>query len=337
MMLAALAAGVHGRRPASACDVCAVYTATEMRERRTGLRLGVAEQLTRFTTLRRGSEEVENPAGERLTSSITQLLVGYGFTPRLGVQLNLPLVSRTFRRVEGGRLVRDDETGVGDLSLVGQALAYSAVTERSVFRFSLLGGVKFPSGDSSRLGEELEEEHRGEAAVARFRPRHAARGGAGAGRQQVARLESGIHGHDLALGSGSYDGIVGGQLFWSWQRLFATAGGQYAIRSEGDFDYEYANDLTWSGGPGAFALLGHTYSLAVQALLTGETKGNDHQAGRKLDDTAITALYAGPGFTFTWGTSLDAELAADLPVVQHNTGLQIVSDFRLRGGLSLRF
>src|SRR6185436_19050781 len=143
-----------------------------------------------------------------------------------------------------------DETGVGDLSVVGHALAYSTVTEHSVFRFSLLGGVKFPSGDSSRLAEELEEVHAHPAlaGVARaIRPRHTTGGGSpGGGGGSAAALEGGIHGHDLALGSGSYDGIVGGDLFWSWDRLFATAGGQYAIRSEGDFEYQYANDLTWS-------------------------------------------------------------------------------------------
>ena len=305
---------------ASACDVCAVYTATELRERRTGFRIGASEQLSRFTTLQRGGDEVPNPAGERLTSSITQVWLGYNFTPRLGVQLNVPLISRTFRRVEGGHhLVDGDEGGVGDLVLVGQALPYSLVTERSVFRFSVLGGVKFPTGNSDRLAEELAEGHHHDG------PTHG------------ADLQSGIHGHDLALGSGSFDGLVGGQLFWSWQRLFATAAGQYAIRTEGDFEYQFADDVTWSAGPGVFALLTPTYTLGVQALTTGETKGNDRQAGVQASDTAITALYAGPGLTFTWGTSFAADVAADLPVLQHDTGLQIVPDFRLRGGASWRF
>jgi hypothetical protein len=326
--------------PACACDVCAVYTATELRERRTGFRLGVAEQITSFTTLQRDGEAVDNTAGERLLSSITQVIAGYTITPRVGVQLNLPLISRTFRRVENGRLTSGDETGVGDLSLVGQALAYSSVSETSVFRFSLLGGVKFPTGDSSRLAEELPEVEASKAAagtsrLAAVRPRHVTPP-VGDPRGDPP-LESGIHGHDLALGSGSYDGIVGGQLFWSWNRLFATAGCQYAIRTEGDFDYRFANDLTWLGGPGAFVLLAHTYSLGVQGVFSGETKGNDQQLDVKFDDTAITALYAGPAFLFTWGTSLDAEVAADLPVVEHNTGLQIVPDFRVRAAMAWRF
>ena len=32
-----------------------------------------------------------------------------------------------------------------------------------------------------------------------------------------------------------------------------------------------------------------------------------------------------------------AEVAAELPVVQHNTSLQIVPDYRVRGGVTWRF
>jgi hypothetical protein len=336
---AVVAAALGVAAVASACDVCAVYTATEMRERRTGVRVGVAEQFTRFTTLQRDGREVPNPARERLDSSITQVFAGYNVTPRFGVQVNLPLIHRSFRRLEENRVVEDDESGVGDLVLLGNVLAYSSVSERSVFRFSLLGGVKFPTGESDRLAEELvEHDHPVPAALrqrVRLRPRHVTGGGGGPGEPEHA--ESGVHGHDLALGSGSYDGIVGGQLFWSWQRLFVTAAGQYAIRTEGDFEYEYADDLIWSGGPGVFVLLHHTYTLGLQAHVSGETKSKDRQQGLRLDDTAITTLFVGPALIFTWGTALAIEAAADLPAIQNNTSLQIVPDYRIRGGLSWRF
>jgi hypothetical protein len=324
-----------------ACDVCAVYTATELREARVGLRLGVAEQLTNFTTLQDGGREIPNPARERLTSSITQLIAGYNVTPRFGLQLTLPIISRTYRRLEEGGVVHGDETGIGDMSIVGNWLALSRVSEQSVLRISLLGGLKLPSGDSGRLAEESEEGHHHASATRRgpsISPRHTGGDPPGGGDSPAdAEPVSGIHGHDLALGSGSVDGIVGGQIFFSWQRLFVSAWGQYAVRTEGDFDYTYANDLTWSGGPGVLALLTHHYTLGVQALLTGETKGKDDLDGVPADDTGITALYVGPGFTFTWGTSLGAEIAADLPVVQNNTSVQIVADYRLRGGLTWRF
>jgi len=324
--------------PAGACDICAIYTATEQREARPGFHLGIAEQYTYFGTELLGGHEVTLPAREWMESSVTQLLLGYTFTPRISLQLDLPLIVRQFRRIRDHRIDRGSENGVGDMALVGNFLAYSRVSESSLFRFSVLAGIKFPTGDPSRLGEEAAATS-GAAVVARSRS-HARRvGRASVSNAAAAPLpeEGGLHGHDLALGSGSYDGIVGGQWFWSLQRFFVTAVLQYAIRGTGAFDYRYANDLTWLGGPGMYVLLEHDYSLGVQAVLSGETKGKDEQNGTKADDTGMTALYLGPGASFTWGTSLGAELGVDVPVYQHNTSLQLVPDWRVRGGFTWRF
>jgi hypothetical protein len=347
-LVALPAALIFRAEAAFSCDLCAIYTATELQEAKTGFRLGVAEQYTRFGTLQQGGEEVSNPDNEFLDSSITQFVLGYHFLPRVGVQLNVPVIARDFRRVKADGIHKGDVDGFGDLSILAQVLAYSAVRENTVFRLSLFGGLKLPSGDPSLLEEEQEEgavadEHStgmdgpygnpifGPQSVG-FLPQHS----------QNADVQSGIHGHDLALGSGSVDGILGMSFFWSWRKVFFSGSLQYLLRTEGSFNYQYANDLLWSAGPGVFAFLGHDlwrrdYSLAWQTLLTGETKGQDEVNGHKTNDTAITALYIGPGFTFTWGTSLSADIVADLPVLQNNTSLQIVPDYRLRGGITWRF
>ena len=328
--------------PAIACDVCAVYVSTEMSENRTGFSLGVAEQFTRFGTLQLGGEEVPNPGGERLDSSVTQLLFSYAPIPRVHFQLSLPIIVRDYRRVEDDGVVNGDESGIGDLALTALVNVWSYVDESRVVRFSLFGGVKFPTGNSDRLGEELDEGH------------HSAGGDAGGEEENdqehahlVARhvldegdddqVLSGIHGHDLALGSGSYDGIVGGRLYASWRRAFLSATVQYTPTSKGSFDYAYADGLTWSGGPGVYAWLGHDRTLGLMAVLSGQTKGNDELDEVKLDDTAATSLFVGPGLLFTWGTSLAVDIAGDLPVIQNNTSLQIVADFRIRGGAVWRF
>jgi len=112
---------------------------------------------------------------------------------------------------------------------------------------------------------------------------------------------------------------------------------QYAIRTEGSFDYTYANDLTWLGGPGYYPYLADDMTLGVQALLSGETKGNDEFEGAKTGDTAITSLYLGPAARFSGATSLARENAGDLPVYQDGSGLQIVPDYGFRGALVWRF
>src|SRR5574337_854450 len=117
----------------------------------------MAEQFADYETLQRQGHEVPNPVGERLHSFITQILLGYQFTPRLGLQLNLPIIARDFRRQESAGIVDGDESGIGDLSLLGSFAAFTDVTENSITRFTLLGGLKLPSGNSHRLKEELSE------------------------------------------------------------------------------------------------------------------------------------------------------------------------------------
>jgi hypothetical protein len=316
-----------------ACDLCAIYSATELRESRTGVQIGVGQQFTRFDDLQDDGDGIPNPAGEYLNSAITQIFLGYNFDPRWGVQLNLPIISRTFRRVHDGHRERGDETGVGDLSLLGTFRPYSYVSERTVIQTSLFGGLKLPSGSPDRLREELDEDHHDDGEEPDDDDEHhgfEAHGGS----EDVA---SGIHGHDLALGSGSVDGIIGGRVFLSWDRLFWTTAVQYLMRTQGRFDYRYANDVLWQGGPGVFVLLDDAYSLTARFLIAGERKGQDELAGDDVGDTALTAVALGPAFACTWGTSLAADVALEIPVLQDNSGVQIVSEYRLRGGISWRF
>ena len=311
-----------------ACDICAVYTATTQ-QTGTGFQVGAAEQYSFFGTERQDGHEVTLPAEEHMDSSVTQFFLGYRFTPRIGIQLTIPYIDRSFTRIRAHELERGSESGLGDMALLANLVAFRTVVGESLFQFSVLGGIKFPTGSSDRLGEEFVTPGPAAASAGRRRASVVAK--------EILPLEGGLHGHDLALGSGSFDGIAGGQVFWSWRRLYVGAGMQYAIRSTGDFDYRYANDLSWLGGPGWFVLLEHDYSLGFQAVLSGETKGNDTQQGRQANDTAVTALYAGPGISFTWRGALTADVAADLPVIQHNTGLQLMPDYRVRGGLTWHF
>lgn len=318
----ALAAAVGLGRPTAgrACDICAIYNGTQLGEGRTGPSVGLAEQFTSYDTLQRDGEEVRNAAGEWMNSYITQVLVAYRVLPRLSLQLTLPVIARTYRRQEQSGVVHGDETGAGDLSLLASGRVVDRVDDEFVSRLSLLGGVKLPTGDAGRLREESA----GQAAAA---SRGAAVGGGAHGGEQ---LESGVHGHDLALGSGSTDAVLGAEGFASWRRIFVSGSVQYVIRTSGKYGYHYADDLTWNAGPGAFVRLADPYSVAVQAAISGETKGKDSQDGSSLDDTARTGAYVGPAVRFTWADALGAEAAVDVPFVQNNTSLQVVPDYRLR-------
>jgi hypothetical protein len=302
-------------QPLFACDLCALYSASQARgEIGAGAFAGVAEQFTHFGTVQLDGRVVSDPSHQYLDSSISQLYAGYNFNPHFGLQFNLPVIYRSFQRPDSaGGIEHGTESGIGDASLLATFVPYQKRTEKYMLSWTLLAGVKFPTGSSDRIKEEFNEV------------------------EDPVGPPSGIHGHDLTLGTGSYDGIVGTGIYGRWHRAFLSASVQYAIRSEGDFDYQFANDLTWSGGPGYLLALTDNYTIAVQAVVSGEYKTTDTFRGESAEDTGITAVYLGPQVNITWGDHLAAYLAADLPVSIENTSLQTVPDYRIRGGISWHF
>jgi hypothetical protein len=290
-------------QPVLGCDLCSVYAATEAQGGSgKGFFGGVADQFTHFGTVQEDGHKVASE-GQYIDSSVAQVFAGYNFNNNVGVQLNLPVIYRAF----GSETIHGTELGIGDVSLVGTFTPYRHLSERFNFSWTLLGGVKFPTGDSSRLNTPDSE------------------------------LPEGIGGHDLALGSGSYDGLVGTGVSGRWKRLFASASLQYAIRSEGDFQHQYANDLTWFGGPGVYLVLGHQYTLSLQAVVSGETKGKDTFSGVPDGDSAETLVYLGPQVNLTWGSRLAVVAGVDLPVSRDNSGTQVLPDYRVHGAVTLRF
>ena len=291
-------------QPAVACDLCSVYAATEAQGGSgKGLFAGVAEQYTYFNTLQDDGHNVSNEGNQYINSSVSQVFAGYNFNNRIGVQFNLPVIYRTY----GYQSQRGSESGIGDVSLISNLQLYQKMTEEFTLNWTGLGGVKFPTGNTSQLNPDQPD----------FAP--------------------GIGGHDLTLGSGSYDGLLGTGFFARWKRLFLTGAMQYAIRTEGAYGYQFANDWTWLGGPGVYLLLGDKHTLALQAVVSGESKGQDTMPGMTMDDTAVTSVFLGPQINYTWSSRLSAMVGADLPVSIVSSGEQLVPTYRVRGAVTWRF
>jgi len=297
-----------------ACDLCSIYNINSAEgTRNKGFSVSLAEQFTHFGTMQDNGREVGNPTHQYLNSSVSQAVLGYTFNDWASVQFNMPVIYREFKRPEGFAIDRGTEWGMGDVSLLGVVTPLRIEHMHSTFNWSVFGGVKFPTGDSSRIKEEFHEV------------------------EVPGAPASGIHGHDLALGSGSYDGLVGTGIYARYRHGFFRASMQYSIRTEGDFHYRYANDLTWAGGPGVFLALKEEWTASLQFVVSGEDKGLDKFGRARADDTGITSVYLGPQFNVTWSDKLSAELGVDLPVVLDNTALQAVPDYRVRAAVTYRF
>jgi hypothetical protein len=289
---------------ALACDLCAIYGAVEAQgQSGKGFVGGFAEQFTYFHTFQSDGRNATNPDGEYLNSLISQLFVGYNFNDRIGVQFSLPIIYRTYGKEDASA----SEAGIGDASLVGNVRLFEKTGDNWSLRLGALGGVKFPTGSTDMLNPALPD------------------------------FAAGIGGHDLTLGSGSYDGLLGTGFFTSWKRWFLTGAMQYAVRTEGDFDYQFANDWIWYGGPGYYLFLGDKSTLSLQAVVSGESKGEDTINGVATDDTAVTSVFLGPQLNYAWASRLSVQLAVDLPVSVESSGQQIVPTYRLRAGFTFRF
>lgn len=333
-----LAAGLTTSR---ACDLCGCFTPQLNTISKTessafpwwerGWFGAVSEQFTHFGTLQDGGTEVSNPTGQYLNSSITQIVSGYQITNRFALQINVPLIYREFRRPEGFEIQQGTVSGLGDMSLLLKTVLfhYASPAERSFdvsgknpiatvhesnFTVSaiLVTGIKFPTGDSSRLKEEFHEV------------------------EVEGAPESGIHGHDLTLGTGSYDGIFGQQTALRYKNMFLETNVQFAARTEGTHDYRFADDLIWSGGPGYYAVRNADTVLGLQFVASGEYKGRDRFRGKPAVDTGVSSVFLGPRLIASRGR-WSAEIAAEFSVFIHNTALQVVPDYRLNGALSVQF
>jgi hypothetical protein len=324
--------------PSFGCDLCGCYLPSQEFAQPKPFTLygGVSEQFTHFGTLQFNDHEIANPTGQYLDSSITQLVVGTTFLDRrLSLQVNVPLIYRSYKRPEGFAIDRGHESGLGDISVLANFVVFR---KEGLFRegepglakdgkttlfpkggepdftasLNLIAGVKLPTGDSRRIREEFSEI------------------------EVEGAPESGIHGHDLTLGTGSYDAIVGTQAFLRYKALFFGAEAQFTLRGDGRHAYHFANDLSWSGGPGVYLLRRAGRSIGLQCVVSGESKDTDRFQGRVAEDTGVTSLYVGPRLTGQFG-GWSGEVGVELPVLMNTTKLQAVPDYRIRAGLSYRF
>src|SRR5262249_51844613 len=141
-----------------------------------------------------------------------------------------------------------------------------------------------------------------------------------------------VHEHELALGSGSYDGIFGATVNARYRRFFLNGQFQYYLRTEGESGFIFGDELMVSGGPGAFILLSHGWTLSLQANGVYDTQARDQLLGRVSDRTGLTAWYFGPLLAFTMSDHFSANLGVDVPLRITNNGFQSVPNYAVHGG-----
>jgi hypothetical protein len=319
-----------------ACDLCAVYSADNAEgQRDAGLILNVSEAFTPFGTVLLNNEEISGSHQDFRDTSVTHIVPGYNFNSWLGLNLNLPLVYHHFQRSEvrysfGAPPVVGRESGTifepGDLSLITRWTVFERSSMRFGVTMNLLAGVKFPTGDTERIRDEVSQTQIYDALAP-----------PGVPHDPLGHSISGVHPHDLSPGSGSFDGIFGLTARTRWKRWFLAAQFQYYLRTEGESGYEYGDELMLSGGPGFYLLLADSFSLNLQANASYDRMRRDELLGRSSDQTGFTAWYFGPQIGLTAGSRFSAAAGVDVPLHITANGLQNVPDYRVHVSLGWRF
>ena len=89
--------------PLVACDLCAIYRATNARgESSSGFLCTLSQQFIHYGTLQKEGEPYDKPPfnDAYLDTSITHFVPAYNFSEQFGVSLNIPMIYRNFRRVQ---------------------------------------------------------------------------------------------------------------------------------------------------------------------------------------------------------------------------------------------
>ena len=309
--------------PALACDPCSLYSASRLQGHSAGaFTFALSEQYTDFE---RSGDVKDNSVrdGEFVRGfSTTQFSLAYDLSARAGVQIVLPLITRTVEQIDRYRSSTHSVSEMGDISLLA---SYALVDLREADWAFIVGssaGVKFPSGDTGVLEDASDgaDELLTESYVFKHHP-----------------IGSATEGRALAFGSGSYDYIFGLDLLTRYQRVLLLSNAQYTLRTEGDFDYEFADDILGSIGGGYYFLLEHEFAMAGLVMLSSENKSNDHRAGQLVPASAVSNLYLGPELLVSINEVIGAQVGVDFRITDQDAGVSVVPSTRVRASVSYRF
>lgn len=287
------------------------------------LTLGLLLDARHASTLAVDGDTVGDPADQRLDTTVAQVMVAWRFSPTWSARAYLPFIHRRYE-VDG---VAGWYQGNGDALVEAMATRQWRRDARHFAVGNLFAGLKLPTGDSDRLADERHDE------VGAADTGGHSHGGAVA----ADGAHDALHPHDLALGSGSWDPLVGASGFLRWGRFYLTGHGQYALRTAGDHGYRYGSGGMFGGGPGFFVIDGGAGTLGLHLNVSGELNERDHHRGVLVEDSGMRELTAGPDLTFSWRNRVTGEIGVELPVWRDSPGTHLATTLRGHAGVSVRF
>jgi len=262
-----------------------------------GFSLGVAD--FRFTR--------ETGLGQELNVFEETFTGVYGVTGDLTLGLTLPIVQKhlEFKTSSGTKTITS--SGLGDLSLVGVYRFYRLDVPRATTQFSVIGGLKAPTGSTSQ----------------RDRDTPLLTGGT---RTRLPR--------PLQPGSGSWDGIVGIAGFHNLDQLSFYGSVQGKINSEDD-NLRFGNNLHYDFTVDYVTLAERNLFFVLE--FNGVQAWKNKENGRKVRNSGGHTLFISPGIEYLPLPYLILESSVQIPIVQDLNGRQLEKRVSLVFGVRYLF
>lgn len=228
--------------------------------------------------------------------------VGHGITNDWDVYLAAPIVSKASAEIHGHRYLGSKEAsrGFGDMRLVTKYRFW-----KKFFEAALIGGIKFPIGETSNKntsGEKFETEEQ--------------------------------------PGSGSWDGEFGIAISRSFKKHLSLASSfQYALRGEGAQDRKLGDLFIYSAGTSyAFKELGKHPNLSLVLELNHKWALQDHSRQEdKVFDSGGVSIFTSLGLVADIAKNLSLFWTMPVPIYQNLGGEHEELNFEMVTGIDLHF
>jgi len=250
----------------------------------------------------------ETGFGQELNVFQENLTGVYGATGDLTLGLTLPLVQKELEfKTASGKTSQITSSGLGDLSLVGVYRFYRRDVPRATTQFSIIGGIKAPTGSTSQRDRNAPSL-------------------TGTASRRVPR--------PLQPGSGSWDGIVGIAGFQNLDQLSFYGSVQGKINSE-DENFRFGSNLHYDFTVDYVTLSERNLFFVLE--FNGISAGRNEVNGRNVRNSGGHTLFISPGIEYLPLPNMILETSVQIPVVQDLNGRQPEKRFSVVVGLRYLF
>jgi hypothetical protein len=251
-----------------------------------------------------GSSKQSGAPDEKVADSNFNVFYSARVLEPLFLDINLPITSKAYTERPNNTYDSDRESSLGDMSLLMTLQPYAEADKQGAVDWRVRAGAKLPTGDSDRLNSFSLAE-------------------------VGANGDSNVYSYDHAIGSGSFDWIVGSSFFLRDDRFVGIADAQYIGRTTGENDFRFGDKMTAHVTPGYvfFQRNKDIFAFLVDSSFT--FVGEADMSGATVPNTGESSFYMGPRILATFNDKFSSYVGVSLPVYHDMTGTQLAADYQI--------